>query len=256
MVRFSTILMAAVLLVMVLMLHPFNRGVGHAYDPSEYDAALLELEAEAIAVSHSTDGLQASAARGLQAKIIDLPAVQEDCRAQTDQHYQDCVTVNQVLDALAGDCEDCRPELEYFTSSETGRVIAIELVGIGLAGSIPPEIGDLAALESLSLGSDLRNERYNYLTGSIPSEIGDLANLRRLVLPINNLTGSIPPELGNLAALESLFLSNNNLTGPIPPELGSLAALELADSIQQQPDRINPSGTGQHRQYGLPRAVR
>ncbi len=107
----------------------------------------------------------------------------------------------------------------------SGRVVRIDLGGKrdnethewvrhGLAGSIPPELGDLANLRDLHLGR-------NSLRGVIPPELGGLANLETLVLEINILTGSIPPGLGNLGRLEALWLDNNALAGPIPPELVS-----------------------------------
>ena len=100
------------------------------------------------------------------------------------------------------------------------RLVINDFVGNNLTGRIPPELGNLVALEHLSLNS-------NDLTGSIPLELGNLVDLRELHLWFNDLTGSIPPELGNLTELTRLGLSDNNLTGPIPPELGNLVALNL-----------------------------
>ncbi len=103
--------------------------------------------------------------------------------------------------------------------------------GRRLAGRIPPELGDLTNLETLSL--DL-----NALSGPIPPELGGLANLRTLSLARNRLTGSLPPELGDLTRLERLNLAvsydvsltpptpRHVLSGPIPPELGKLVNLE------------------------------
>ena len=91
-----------------------------------------------------------------------------------------------------------------------------------LSGPIPPEIGNLTALESLNL---LRND----LSGPIPPEIGNLTALRRLYLHGNELSGPIPPEIGNLTALEDLLLRVNDLSGPIPPEIANLTALRWLD---------------------------
>ena len=99
-----------------------------------------------------------------------------------------------------------------------GRVAYIALFSNGLAGPIPPEIGQLTALVDLHLSS-------NELSGSLPPELGDLTNLFTLSLFHNNLSGALPPELGNLARLESLTLNGNNLSGSIPSELGALANL-------------------------------
>ena len=103
--------------------------------------------------------------------------------------------------------------------NEEGRVTHLGLVRNGLTGRIPPELGNLTALERLDLWS-------NDLTGPIPPELGNLTALRTLWLSNNELTGQIPPELGNLSALERLYLRSNALTGEIPPELGKLSALE------------------------------
>ena len=104
-----------------------------------------------------------------------------------------------------------------------------------LAGPIPPELGDLANLETLSLN-------LNELSGPIPPELGKLANLKTLSLSRNRLTGTLPPELGNLTRLESLNLAVSYdltltpprprlyvLTGPLPPELANLASLQELD---------------------------
>ncbi len=113
----------------------------------------------------------------------------------------------------------------------SGRVVRLDLAGEwdsddgeyvshGLSGPIPPELGDLANLESLYLWG-------NELTGSIPPQLGNLSNLDTLVVYANSLTGAIPPELGDLSNLVLLNLSSNPLTGTIPPELGNLSNLEV-----------------------------
>ena len=107
------------------------------------------------------------------------------------------------------------------------RVQEVDLDSVGLTGTIPGSLGDLAALTVLNLG---RND----LTGSIPAELGDLAALTLLRLNSNDLTGSIPTELGQLSHLEVLSLAFNGsttddakvgLTGSIPTELGNLGSL-------------------------------
>ena len=114
------------------------------------------------------------------------------------------------------------------STDASGRVVGLDLSGRydggewirhGLNGEIPPEIGNLAELEELTLNA-------NNLSGSIPPELGGLANLEVLFLAANDLSGSIPSEIGNLANLEMLNLGGNALSGSIPPELGNLANLE------------------------------
>ncbi len=106
--------------------------------------------------------------------------------------------------------------------------------GNRLAGPIPPELGELANLETLSLDS-------NGLSGTIPPELGKLANLKTLSLSRNRLTGTLPPELGNLIRLESLNLAVSYdltltpprpryvLSGRLPPQLGNLINLKELD---------------------------
>ena len=101
----------------------------------------------------------------------------------------------------------------------TGRVSHLRLVSNELNGAIPPEIGDLAHLVSLTLAD-------SGLTGEIPPEIGDLTYLIRLNIVKTQLTGEIPSTLRNLKYLESLRLGDNQLNGGIPSWIGELQYLE------------------------------
>ena len=122
------------------------------------------------------------------------------------------------------------------------HVIALELPGNGLNGTIPPELGDLFALQTLDLsGNQLiggipislgdlgqlttLNLSGNRLSGTLPSSLGDLSALRVLALSDNQIAGSIPSRFGNLSALEYLALDRNRLSGPVPASLGDLSAL-------------------------------
>ena len=104
-------------------------------------------------------------------------------------------------------------------TDDDGSVTLLLLGGNGLTGAIPPELGDLAALEVLFLQN-------NRLSGAIPPELGDLSRLQWLRLGYSQLSGAIPPELGRLSNLENLDLYGNRLTDPIPAELGKLSSLE------------------------------
>ena len=108
-----------------------------------------------------------------------------------------------------------------------GRVTRLNLFNNGLAGSLPPALGNLVNLESLRLD-------YNELTGPIPGELGGLANLESLSLGDNALTGPIPGELGGLANLESLSLGWNELTGPVPAQLRELVHLKSLDLYENE----------------------
>ena len=149
---------------------------------------------------------------------------------------QDCETLLTVIEALAGDTPfRWSPDLPITSwegvitsrgdDDDEGspvRVRGLSLKLKKLAGSIPPELGDLQALRTLSLSG-------NRLTGEIPPELGGLANLVILNLSDNPLTGTIPPALGDLTALEWLELSNTSLRGTIPAKLANLTNLHTLD---------------------------
>ena len=116
------------------------------------------------------------------------------------------------------------------TTDGGGRVTEIDLYLNQLSGQIPPELGELAHLKSLSIASNSSRITVNGLsssglTGQIPPELGKLSNLVELHLYQNDLTGEIPPELGKLVSLEELHLASNELIGEIPEELGDLRNL-------------------------------
>ncbi len=118
-----------------------------------------------------------------------------------------------------------RPLGEWYgvTTDASGQITrSLSLDDNKLSGEIPPELGNLANLESLILGANLLN-------GEIPVELGQLSKLRTLDLTGNRLGGRIPPELGRLSELEELQLSRNQLVDHIPPELGRLPKLRTLD---------------------------
>ena len=85
----------------------------------------------------------------------------------------------------------------------------------GLAGELPPALGDLTNLRNLTLVGNL--------TGGIPREVGNLTDLRYLWLS-GPFTGAIRPEVGNLTNLRFLALLGG-FTGEIPSEVGNLTSL-------------------------------
>lgn len=91
----------------------------------------------------------------------------------------------------------------------------IEIINIrdnGLAGAIPPEIGELSRLSTLSLSE-------NSLNGTIPSKLTFLNRLNFLLLNGNDYTGQIPTVLGELPSVLYLHLGNNRWSSTIPPEV-------------------------------------
>ena len=99
-----------------------------------------------------------------------------------------------------------------------GRVTELRLADNALAGEIPREIGDLAALTHLDLS-------HNSLQYGIPEEIGDLTALTHLDLSHSSLEYTIPGRIGDLSALTHLDLSHNSLIYEIPEGIGDLSYL-------------------------------
>ena len=67
------------------------------------------------------------------------------------------------------------------------------------------------------------------MAGTIPPELGELTRLGLLVLSGNELTGSIPAELGDSRTLEGLYLYGNDLTGCIPSALQGISNNDLEE---------------------------
>lgn len=141
---------------------------------------------------------------------------------------RDCAALLDALDTLLGDAGLAnwsaeRPIAEWDGVGVEGdppRVLGLAAWSTGpfFAGRLPPVLGQLSALESLTLfGQEL--------TGEIPAELGLLANLESMELGGNQLSGEIPPELSLLANLRWMDLGGNRLGGEIPPELGQLSNL-------------------------------
>ena len=58
------------------------------------------------------------------------------------------------------------------------------------------------------------------LSGSLPTELGQLAAAQHLLLDRASLSGTLPPQLGSCADLAVLSLEFNRLSGSLPLELG------------------------------------
>lgn len=90
-----------------------------------------------------------------------------------------------------------------------GHITEIFYYNNNLAGSLPPEIGELKWLVDLAIYN-------NKLSGQIPSEIGVITSLVSCNLNSNQLTSPLPNSLGNLINLVNISLSNNYLDIPFP----------------------------------------
>ncbi|KQK22412.1 LRR receptor-like serine/threonine-protein kinase FEI 1 [Brachypodium distachyon] len=103
-------------------------------------------------------------------------------------------------------------------NNHSKRVIYLILAYHKLVGPIPPEIGRLNQLETLSLQG-------NSLYGVLPPELGNCTKLQQLYLQGNYISGYIPSEFGDLVELQALDLSSNSLRGSIPHSLDKLTKL-------------------------------
>ncbi len=110
-------------------------------------------------------------------------------------------------------------EWERVTTNEDGAVTGLDLSLNGLKGRLPPDLGRLANLETLTIS-------FAELEGPIPPELGNLQELRELTLSAVGLEGQVPLELGRLTNLKVLWLNNNQLTGDLPESLANLKNLE------------------------------
>ena len=117
------------------------------------------------------------------------------------------------------------PELGNLT-----QLYSLTLWNNTLTGPIPPELANLHNAARIRIDKNLvldesTGEFTGGLSGSIPAELGNLSKISILNFSDNGLTGAIPPELANLPTLQRINFSNNKLTGTIPPELSNLPEL-------------------------------
>ncbi|XP_065851333.1 probable LRR receptor-like serine/threonine-protein kinase At3g47570 [Euphorbia lathyris] len=98
------------------------------------------------------------------------------------------------------------------------RVTEILLDNMTLTGTIPPQMGNLSFLATLSLFG-------NYFHGSLPIELAKLRRLKMLDLGSNLFKGVIPSWIGSFSKLQLLDLSSNEFEGVIPTSLCNLSRL-------------------------------
>ncbi|XP_015951980.1 leucine-rich repeat receptor-like kinase protein HAR1 [Arachis duranensis] len=99
------------------------------------------------------------------------------------------------------------------------RVVALNVSFVPLFGSIPPEIGLLDKLESLTLSSD-------NLTKELPMELANLTSLRLLNISHNLFSGRFPGDITvAMTELETLDIYDNSFSGTLPEEFVRLEKL-------------------------------
>ena len=168
--------------------------VGAAFSWESSDAAVATVDASGLVTGVTVGGATITASAGsgqgtVEITVMDLEraALVALYEAMDGPNWVDAE--NWLTDAPLG-------EWYGVDTDNSGRVVRLDLDGRwdsdareyiphGLSGPVPPELGNLANLTRLDLGS-------NDLIGPIPPELGNLANLTRLDLGINDLTGSDP----------------------------------------------------------------
>ena len=167
------------------------------------------------------------------------------CEDVTSIPESECLALQALYDATAGDQWGDHsnwnvigdPSAWYGVMVVAGHVTELNLAGNYLAGTLPPELGDLTYLKVLNFAD-------NYLSGAIPTEMGNLAQLEFLSLYANQLSGAIPSQLGSLTNLHELDLGWNTLSGSIPTSLGSLTNLEYLELYGNQLSGEIPTSLG------------
>lgn len=154
---------------------------------------------------------------------------------------QDCEMLLTAIEVLAGDSMFAwSPDVPItqwegvVVRGSPLRIVELAIPLRRLSGTIPPELGDLHALEILDLSQ-------NPLIGEIPSELGDLNDLVILRLKSTYLGGAIPLELADLTKLQRLELHSGNFSGIIPPELATLTDLTTLDISDNRLEGCIPS---------------
>ena len=93
----------------------------------------------------------------------------------------------------------------YGISSRGGRVRGLTLEDNGLTGPVPPEVGNLTALETLDLGG-------NAISGEFPAAVAYMADLASIRFSGNEeMQGPFPFRLTDLTRLEALLYEDTGM---------------------------------------------
>ncbi|KAF8693778.1 hypothetical protein HU200_039201 [Digitaria exilis] len=183
----------------------------------------------------------------------DVPALQDFRREIT-------YDPTSVFNSWRSNISHCNWEGVKCSVTHPGRVVALELPGLRLAGQISSSVGNLTFLKKLDLSTNslsgqlpplnhlqrlhILNLTANSLQDVIPDSLINCSNLEILDLSHNLLAGEIPQRVDRLANLLKFRLSDNSLTGIIPPGIGNITSLELLGLAYNQLTGSIPDGLG------------
>ena len=117
--------------------------------------------------------------------------------------------------------------------SGTGRVVALDMAGVRLRGSLTNIMKKLQVFKSDLLELNLG---VNALTGTIPSSLAQFRRLQQLTLHDNLLTGRIPEELQRLHHLSLVFLGGNHFNNPAHVINGFTESWKTSDEAKDHRD--------------------
>lgn len=191
------------------------------------------------------------------------------CPVQAEIPQTECEALEALYEGTNGDgwvtrtgwMASTTPCSWHGVSCSQGSVTGLELGGNSLMGALPPELGDLTQLVTMSFwGNQLTGGippefgnltelitlelQHNDLTGSIPSSVGNLTKLQSFRVRYQDMTGVIPPEIGNCTDLRRLLLGSNQFSGPIPETLGNLTKITMIDLSGNDLTGTIPSSLG------------
>lgn len=95
------------------------------------------------------------------------------------------------------------------TADTNGCVLALDLAGFGLDGTLPADLSNLEELRRLDVSN-------NALVGPLPNSLSGLNRLDHLNLSSNAFTGAVPDFVGTLVSCDTINLSNNQFDGTLP----------------------------------------
>ncbi|CAN6546740.1 unnamed protein product [Malus baccata var. baccata] len=136
---------------------------------------------------------------------------------------------------------------------EGSAVVAVEVSGLGLSGTMGYLLSDLLSLRKFDLSDNNFHDTIPYqlppnltslnlarnnFTGNLPYSIANMVSLSYLNVSRNSLSQSIGDIFAHLVSLATLDLSLNNFTSDIPSSLSSLSNLS---SLYMQNNQLTGS---------------